>query len=73
MAADATSSAALIHALELGIKKFDNALRTTVRRATASQTEASHNAHGHIPPYDLSEAEALTALRSIARSAQTRS
>ena len=73
MAADATSSAALIHALELGIKKFDNALRTTVRRATASQTEASHNAHGHLPPYDLSEAEALTALRSITRSAQTRS
>ena len=73
MAADATSSAALIHALELGIKKFDNALRTTVRRATASQTEASHNAHGHLPPYDLSEAEALTALRSISRSAQTRS
>lgn len=72
MAADATSSAALIHALELGIKKFDNALRT-VRPATASQTEASHNAHGHLPPYDLSEAEALTALRSIARSAQTRS
>jgi hypothetical protein len=32
-----------------------------------------HNAHGHLPPYDLSEAEALTALRSIARSAQTRS
>jgi hypothetical protein len=35
--------------------------------------DAFVRAQGHLPPYNLSEAEALTALRSIARSAQTRS
>jgi hypothetical protein len=52
-AADVTSSAALIHALELGIKKFAVALR---------------DARGDLPACDRRGADALTALRRVARS-----